>query len=122
MQPEPERLFTHAPGSRHMVSRIKFELTVPAEAREDVDHFVSFCPALDISNQGPSEQAALDNLTEALQLFVESCLALGTLDRVLKDCGFEPEAAEPEPVDDRYDRYMIHVPLSLVAHELARSG
>ena len=101
-----------------MVSRIRFDLTVPAEVREDEDHFVSFCPALDVYSQGPSEEAALDNLAEALQLFVESCLARGTLDRVLKDCGFEPEAAEPEPEEDRY---MVHVPLSLVAHEPART-
>ena len=73
-----------------MASRIRFDPTVPAEVREDADHFVSFCPALDVYSQGPSEDAALDNLAEALQLFVESCLARGTLDRVLKDCGFEP--------------------------------
>jgi len=100
------------------VSRIRFDLAVPAQVREDGDHFVSFCPALDVYSQGPSEEAALDNLAEALQLFVESCLARGTLDRVLKDCGFEPEAAESEPVEDRH---MIHVPLSLVAHEPARA-
>ena len=101
-----------------MVSRIRFELTVPAEVREDEEHFVSFCPALDIYSQGHSEEAALDNLAEALQLFVESCLARGTLDRVLKDCRLEPEAVVPEPAEDRH---MIHVPLSLVAHEPARA-
>ena len=76
----------------HMANGIRFELAVPAEVRKDGDHFVSFCPPLDVYSQGPSEEAALDNLVEALQLFVESCLARGTLDRVLKDCGFEPDA------------------------------
>ena len=100
-----------------MASRIRFELAVPAEVRKDEDHLVSFCPPFDVYSQGPSEEAALDNLVEALQLFVESCLARGTLDRVLKDCGFEPDA-DPEPVEDRR---MIHVPLSLVAREQARA-
>ncbi len=77
---------------------------------------VSFCPPLDAYSQGPSEEAALDNLAEALQLFVESCLARGNLDRVLKDCGFEPDA-DPKPMDDQH---LIHVPLSLVAREQAR--
>ena len=54
-----------------MASRIRFDLTVRAEVREDEDHFVSFCPALDVYSQGPGEEAALDNLAEALQLFVE---------------------------------------------------
>ena len=101
-----------------MANRIRFELAVPAEVRKDGDHFVSFCPAFDVYSQGPSEETALDNLTEALQLFVESCLARGTLDRVLKDCGFEPDA-DPEPIDERR---LIHVPLSLVAREQARAG
>ena len=101
-----------------MANRIRFELSVPAEVRKDGDHFVSFCPPLDVYSQGPSEEAALDNLVEALQLFVESCLARGTLDRVLKDCGLEPDA-NPQPMEDRH---MIHVPLSLVAREQARAG
>ena len=101
-----------------MASRIRFDVTVPAEVRKDEDHFVSFCPPLDVYGQGPSEEAALDNLIEALQLFVESCLARGTLDRVLRDCGFEPDV-DPEPVEDRH---MIHAPLSLVVREQARAG
>lgn len=101
-----------------MANRIRFELAVPAEVRKDGDHFVSFCPPLDVYSQGPSEEAALDNLAEALQLFVEPCLARGTLDRVLKDRGFEPDA-DPEPMDARH---LIHVPLSLVAREQARPG
>ena len=101
-----------------MANKIRFELAVPAEVRKDGDHYVSFCPALDVYSQGPSEEAALDNLAEALQLFVESCLARGTLDRVLKDCGFEPDA-NPEPMDDRH---LIHVPLSLVTREQVRPG
>lgn len=105
-------------GADRMASRIRFELTVPAEVRKDEDHFVSFCPPLDVYSQGPSEEVALDNLIEALQLFVESCLARGTLDRVLKDCGFEPDAG-PEFVEDRH---MIQVPLSLVTREQTRAN
>ena len=101
-----------------MANRIRFELAVPADVRKDGNHFVSFCPALDVYSQGPGEEAALDNLAEALQLFVESCLARGTLDRVLKACGFEPDA-DREAVDERH---LIHVPLSLVAREQARAG
>ena len=64
----------HKVESPHMANRIRLELAVPAEVRKDGDHFVSFCPALDVYSQGPGEEAALDNLAEALQLFVESCL------------------------------------------------
>ena len=47
-----------------MVSRIRFDLSVPAEVREDGDHFVSFCPELGVYSQGPGEEVALDNLAE----------------------------------------------------------
>ena len=101
-----------------MSSRIRLELAVPAEVREDGDHFVSFCPPLDVYSQGPSEEAALDNLVEALQLFVESCFARGTLDQVLKDCGFEPDS---DPGSIKGQR-LIQVPFPLVAREPARAG
>lgn len=101
-----------------MSNRIRFELAVPAEVREDGDHFVSLCPPLDVYSQGPSEEAALDNLVEALQLFVESCFARGTLDQVLKDCGFEPDS-DPGSIEGQR---LIQVPFPLVAREPARAG
>lgn len=102
-----------------MTSRIRFELAVPAEVREDGDHFVSSCPPLDVYSQGPTEETALENLVEALQLFVESCYARGTLDRVLKDCGFEPDS-DPGSISIEEQR-LIHVPFPLVAREQARA-
>ena len=101
-----------------MTSRIRFELVVPAEVRDDGERFVSFCPPLDVYSQGPSEETALENLVEALQLFVESCYTRGTLDQVLKDCGFEPD---PDPGTFEEQR-LIHVPFPLVAREQVRAG
>ena len=39
--------------------------------RED-DGYVSFCPEMDIANQGVTVDEALDNLKEALELFFEA--------------------------------------------------
>ena len=68
---------------------------VPVEVREEGAYFVTVCPPLDVCSQGDTEEAALVNLGEALHLFVESCFERGTLDEVLKDCGFEPAGTEP---------------------------
>ena len=54
-----------------MANRIRIELSVPAEVRQDGSHFVSSCPPFDVYSQGPDEEAALANLVEALQLFIE---------------------------------------------------
>ena len=94
-----------------MANRIWIELSVPAEVRQDGDHFVSFCPPFDVYSQGPGEETALANLVEALQLFIESCFSRGTLEQVLKDCGFEPDT-DPELVEDGR---MVRVPFPLVA-------
>ena len=94
-----------------MASRIRIELSVPAEVRQDGGHFVSFCPPFDVYSQGPDEEAALTNLVEALQLFIESCFSRSNLGQVLKDCGFEPDT-DPELVGDGR---MIRVPFPLVA-------
>ena len=60
-----------------MANRIRIELSVPAEVRQDGGYFVSFCPPFDVYSQGPDEETALANLVEALQLFIESCSSRG---------------------------------------------
>ena len=98
-----------------MTTSVKLEFTLPAGVREADDggaHYVSVCPPLDVLSQGDSEEAALANLAEALQLFIESCFERGTLEEVLKDCGFalgrnNREVAEGQRV--------VRIPLPLVA-------
>jgi hypothetical protein len=45
---------------------------------------------LDVYSQGETEAKALENLIEAIQMFLRSCFERGTLDQVLKDSGFRP--------------------------------
>jgi hypothetical protein len=53
---------------------------------------------LDLHSQGDTEAAAIANLREALQLFLEGCIEMGTLEQVLKDAGLHvSEDREIEP-------------------------
>ncbi len=70
--------------------QVTFNVKLPATIRREGDWFVSACPVLDIASQGKSEREALNNLVEAAQVFLLSCYERGTLDQVLKDCGFRP--------------------------------
>lgn len=74
-----------------MAASVQVEFSVPAEVREEGAYFVSGCPALDVYSQGETREEALDNLGEALQLFLESCYERGTLEQVLKRCGLRPD-------------------------------
>jgi predicted RNase H-like HicB family nuclease len=101
---------------------IQFRMKIPAEVRREGNWFISRSPNLDVYSQGRTERESLENLIEALQLFMESCFERGVLEQVLKDCGFRPvhdiHAADVSP--HREDRYVdVDVPLSLVANAAA---
>ena len=95
-----------------MTTRLRVEFTVPAEVREEGAYYISVCPPLDVYSQGDTEEAALVNLAEALHLFIESCFERGTLEEVLKDCGFKPDNSDFELAEGQR---MVRVPLPLVA-------
>ena len=53
-----------------MLGHMKVKFTAIVRAEEDM--FVAFNPELDITSQGDSHASALDNLKEAIDLFLQS--------------------------------------------------
>jgi predicted RNase H-like HicB family nuclease len=62
-------------------------IALPVKIKKKAKVFISSCDVLDVHSQGYTEEEAEKNITEALQLFLESCFRMGTLEKVLKDCG-----------------------------------
>ena len=62
-----------------MSAKAQVKFAVSAGVRSDGAYFVAGCPPFDVFSQGETEESALLNLAEALQLFVESCYERGTL-------------------------------------------
>jgi len=54
----------------HILNGMKAKFTAIVRAEEDM--FVAFNPELDISSQGDSRTTALENLQEAVNLFLET--------------------------------------------------
>lgn len=102
-----------------MNGTIHLEMRVPITLREDAGWYIASCEMLDVVSQGRTRAQALDNVSEALQLFIETCHEMGTLDAVLHECGFHAEkpGEEQEPVDEP----CVSIPLSLVAHRHAEN-
>ncbi len=75
---------------------------------------VASCPPLDVYSQGKTEAQAKKNLVEALSLFLESCHERGTLDAVLKECGFD-KIAFPIKAPALKTKY-VEVPMLLMAN------
>lgn len=69
----------------------EFIITLPCTLKKRKKWVLASCPALDIHSQGDTEKAAKANLVEAMASFLISCFERGTLDAVLKDCGFTLE-------------------------------
>lgn len=74
--------------------------------------FLSSCPILDIHSQGATEQEAVENLKAALSLFFITSLEIGTLDTVLKDCGFHVGTVRQE-FEQLSDKNILEVPIPL---------
>jgi predicted RNase H-like HicB family nuclease len=71
-------------------TRVEFNLQLPFKITKRTKWFLASCPILDVHSQGDTQETAKKNLVEALSLFLVSCFERGTLDEVLKKCGFSP--------------------------------
>jgi len=50
--------------------------------------FIAYSPAIDLSSCGRTVLEAKANFEEALGIFIEECLSMGTLKEVLESCGW----------------------------------
>ncbi|MFO7892014.1 MAG: type II toxin-antitoxin system HicB family antitoxin [bacterium] len=73
---------------RKTYKQIQFNAKLPYTIKKDKNWYISSCPILDVYSQGKTKEEAKKNLKEALSLFFISCFERGTLDKVMKDCGF----------------------------------
>ncbi len=69
--------------------RVHFRMTVPVDFHVEGDAWIASCPLLDVASHGADRQEAQEMLGEALGAFLFTCYDIGTLDEVLRDCGFE---------------------------------
>ena len=56
--------------------------------------YVGLCRELDVSSFGDDPKEASDSLREAVELFLEGCEELGSLDEVLEESGFQKTGDE----------------------------
>jgi predicted RNase H-like HicB family nuclease len=94
-----------------MRALLKFELKVPVEVHKGSTAFIARCPIFDVSSQGKTPVEAKKNLVEALFLFVTTCFEMGTLNEVMKECGFKPYRAATGKLSLKKDQELLSVPL-----------
>ena len=64
------------------------EIAYTVHTFKESDTFVAYVPELDISSCGASRDEALRNIRDAVDGFLESSTAHGTLDGILEESGY----------------------------------
>jgi len=105
-----------------MIPLVTFTICVPYRLKNRGKWFLASCEILDVHSQGKTEVRAIENLKEALELFFVSCFERGTLETVLRDCGFTPAPITKRKIPARRSKYLIDVPISFLQdRELAQA-
>lgn len=94
-----------------IMATLRLELTVPVSLKKEGEFFIASCPVLDVHSQGKTERKAMENLKEAMTLFLETCFEMGTLGEVLKEAGLHVAHRAPARTKAR----TLSVPLRLAA-------
>ena len=88
-----ERIEVH---KRPAAVLIKMQLSAYVTAEKIGNWHEAWCPALGIGTQGETLQQARANIEEAVELFIETAFARGTLKKVLAARGFHPHREKME--------------------------
>lgn len=71
-----------------MKAKATFTVSFPIEVKKEARYHIASCPSLDVWAHGETQNSAVSNLKDILQLFLTHCFNHGTLELVLKSCGF----------------------------------
>ena len=64
---------------------------LPVSFLRESDPFVAYTPALDLSTSGPTLEEAKNNFTEAVGIFFDEIVEMGTFEDVLLDLGWKKQ-------------------------------
>ena len=76
---------------------ISYGVKLEAWFRRDGREWLVWCPAIDVMTQARTKKQALESLSEAVELWFESCIDRGVLDDALKEVGFTKVPSDETP-------------------------
>ena len=104
-----------ARGTKAM-NRIEMTFSFEVDVKKKANTYVSRCKVMDVFSQGDTEQEAIDNLADALQLFLVSCIERGTLGAVLQECNVQPiKTKRFVPLSKHKRGHIINIPIPMRA-------
>ncbi|HEV7570286.1 MAG TPA: hypothetical protein VGQ21_02210 [Thermoanaerobaculia bacterium] len=99
-----------------MNETITLDVELRAFVRPDTEErWIAVCPSIGVASQGTDANDARRCIDEAVQLWFESCIERGTLERALQESNFRPlHTAEGDQQERNADRllgepFIVHV-------------
>lgn len=79
------------------MKKVNFQVSLPVAILREGDQFVAYTPALDLSTSGDTYEEAKNRFNEAVSIFFEETIKMGTLDEVLSELGWKKSDNEWQP-------------------------
>lgn len=73
------------------MKKLHIQFSLPVSILKEDDSFVAYTPALDLSTAGKTFEEAQQNFSEAVKIFFEELMDMGTLDEVLSGLGWQKQ-------------------------------
>lgn len=82
------------------MAQVTVNIKLPVDIYQDKGLFIASCARFGVITQGETFEKAKDNIIEAVTLFFETCIEMGTLEKVLWESGFRPTSSGEKEVDN----------------------
>lgn len=73
------------------MDKVAINFALPVSILREGDSFIAYTPALDLSTAGSTFEEARKNFKEAVNIFFQELMEMGTLEEVLKELGWEKQ-------------------------------
>lgn len=69
--------------------KVKFQYSLPVSILKEGKYFIAYTPVLDLSTSADSYEKVKMRFNEAVEIFFEELIEMGTLNKVLSDLGWQ---------------------------------
>lgn len=92
------------------MASLTMNIKLPVCVYKEGDVYIADCECFGVKTQGCSLEDAKKNIIEAMGLFLETCFEMGTLEEVLKECGFKPVEHQLPQSQQQHEEVEIVLP------------
>jgi hypothetical protein len=79
------------------MKKLAFKASLPVMFLREGKQFVAYTPALDLSTCASTLVKVKNRFAEAVEIFIEECYSMGTLESVLEDLGWKKSKTTWKP-------------------------